>query len=56
MKTVVSLFFTYALFKILTTLLKHRLQLCPPSWKNDLNNVVGTNVVSIDDIRDQRHK
>ncbi len=25
--------------------------LCPPSWKNDWNNVV-----DIDDIRDQRHK
>ncbi len=63
-------FFTYALFKMLTTLLKQTFQnggkskeqqkvsnffqdkhlffcLCPPSLKNDLNNVAG-----IDDFKD----
>ncbi len=55
-----SVFFTHALFIMLTTLLTHifhymdaksKKQQSPPSWKSDLNNVVG-----IDDIRDQRHK
>ncbi len=60
----VASLFSYALFKMLTTLLKHTFQnggqdqeasvyvLYLGSWQNDLNNVVG-----IDNIyRDQRHK
>ena len=43
-----AVFFPYALFKMLTTLGC----LCPLSWKNDLNNVVGIDESETNDIKE----
>ncbi len=36
---------------------KKQQKVCPPSWKNDFNNVVSIdNISDTDDISDRRHK